>query len=71
VRAWYGIRVLSDLATLEADLESPGSDQLEVLLAAEELAGRIDPYRAVAPLFQVLALRPVERPPRDSPAARS
>jgi SAM-dependent methyltransferase len=59
VVTWYGIRVLSDLATLEADLEPPGYDELETLLEAEEMAGRTDPYRGVAPLFQVLATRPV------------
>jgi S-adenosylmethionine-dependent methyltransferase len=53
--AWYGVRVLSDGATLEANPPAPGSAELDTLLAAEELAGRTDPYRWVAPLFQVVA----------------
>ena len=64
--AWYGVRVLSDNATLDANPPPPGSDELATLLAAEELAGRTDPYRQVAPLFQVIAKTPreVARQPR-------
>lgn len=53
---WYGVRALSDSTTLAAP--PPGAD-LAAMLAAEELAGRTDPYRQVAPLFQVLARRPL------------
>lgn len=56
--AWYGVRVLSDTATL--DPPAPQAD-LDVLLRAEELAGRTDPYRSVAPLFQLLAIRPADK----------
>ena len=52
---WYGIRALSDSATLDA--RAPEGDELDVLLAAEELAGRTDPYRQIAPLFQLIAQR--------------
>jgi SAM-dependent methyltransferase len=58
-RTWYGIRALSDMATLDA--APPPDDTLSDLLAAEELAGRTDPYRAVAPLVLLIA----ERPARD------
>jgi SAM-dependent methyltransferase len=53
---WYGIRALSDMATLDA--APPPDATLGDLLAAEELAGRTDPYRAVAPLFLLIARRP-------------
>ena len=56
---WYGVRVLCDNATLDADPPPPGSDELAALLEAEELAGRSDPYRGVAPLIQVVAAAPV------------
>lgn len=56
--AWYGVRVLSDGATLDANPPASGSPELDVLLAAEELAGRTDPHRWVAPLFQVIARAP-------------
>jgi S-adenosylmethionine-dependent methyltransferase len=57
VDAWYGVRVLSDLAHLE---EAPPADpgELAALLEAEALAGSTDPYRQVAPLVQVVARRP-------------
>ena len=61
VHAWYGVRVLCDTATLDADEPPPGDDELVALLDAEELAGRTDPYRQVAPLFQVIAEAPRDR----------
>ena len=60
--AWYGVRVLCDSSTLDANPPPPGSDELATLLAAEELAGRTDPWRSVAPLFQVIGRAPGERP---------
>jgi SAM-dependent methyltransferase len=53
VRAWYGVRVFTDLAASDA----PTSDatELEALLACEERAGRTDPYRRVAALTHVIA----------------
>lgn len=53
---WYGIRTLSDSATLDA--RPPQGDELEHLLSAEDAAGRTDPYRLVAPLFQLIARSP-------------
>lgn len=50
LRAWYGVRVFSDLAaTAPADLDQ--------LLAAEERAGRTDPYRSVAALLHLCGVR--------------
>ncbi|GAT81043.1 methyltransferase [Streptomyces sp. F-3] len=53
LRAWYGVRVFTDTAAHDA---GPPED-LEVLLAAEELAGRTDPYRAVAALLHLCGVR--------------
>jgi len=61
VLAWYGVRVLGDLATLDVDPPPPDVDALATLLAAEELAGRTDPHRLIAPLFQVVAGAPASR----------
>ncbi|MEU3553199.1 class I SAM-dependent methyltransferase [Streptomyces fragilis] len=53
LRAWYGVRVFTDLApdgtTVPPDLED--------LLAAEERAGRTDPYRQVAALLHLCGSR--------------
>lgn len=56
VREWYGVRVFSDSAS---DAAGPPEDPdlRERLLAAEEEAGRRDPYRAVAALLHVCAVR--------------
>ncbi|MEV0821504.1 methyltransferase domain-containing protein [Nonomuraea rubra] len=50
VRQWYGVRVFTDVA---AD-GTPVPGDLDELLAAEERAGRTDPYRAVAALTHLL-----------------
>ncbi|MFD6419243.1 class I SAM-dependent methyltransferase [Streptomyces sp. NPDC060194] len=55
VQAWYGVRVFSDLAPDGAAV--PGGSELEVLLAAEERAGRTDPYRGVAALLHLFGAR--------------
>ncbi|MFF4155627.1 class I SAM-dependent methyltransferase [Streptomyces sp. NPDC001678] len=55
LRAWYGVRVFSDLA--EDGATPPAGEGLERLLAAEERAGRTDPYRAVAALLHVCGVR--------------
>ena len=47
---WYGVRLFSDHWDREASTED-----LEALIAAEEEAGRRDPYRAVAALTHTLA----------------
>ncbi|GHE88878.1 methyltransferase [Streptomyces spiralis] len=53
LHAWYGVRVLTDTA---ADDARPPAD-VETLLAAEERAGRTDPYRAVAALLHLCGVR--------------
>ncbi|MGX4692627.1 class I SAM-dependent methyltransferase [Streptomyces sp. JNUCC 63] len=53
LHAWYGVRVFTDTA---ADGAEPPAD-VEVLLTAEERAGRTDPYRAVAALLHLCGVR--------------
>ncbi|MEW2619532.1 methyltransferase domain-containing protein [Streptomyces sp. NPDC048106] len=53
LHAWYGVRVFTDLASDDAPLP----DDLETLLAAEERAGRTDPYRGVAALLHLCGVR--------------
>lgn len=53
VRAWYGVRVFTDAADVDAPV--PNLEQLDLLLACEERAGRTDPYRQVAALLHVIA----------------
>jgi SAM-dependent methyltransferase len=53
LRAWYGVRVFTDGVGDDVRVESPE----EQLLAAEELAGRTDPYRAVAALLHLCGVR--------------
>lgn len=56
VRAWYGVRVFTDLAADDATV--PGPATLALILDCEEQAGRSDPYRAVAAQLHVVAQRP-------------
>ncbi|WP_369388755.1 class I SAM-dependent methyltransferase [Streptomyces sp. CG1] len=53
LHAWYGVRVFTDTATDD----TPIPDDLETLLAAEERAGRTDPYRGVAALLHLCGVR--------------
>lgn len=53
LHAWYGVRVFTDTA---ADDAEPPAD-VDTLLAAEERAGRTDPYRAVAALLHLCGVR--------------
>nr|WP_202555246.1 class I SAM-dependent methyltransferase [Streptomyces sp. SID4950] len=53
LHAWYGVRVFTDTAADDA----PAPDDLETLLAAEERAGRTDPYRGVAGLLHLCGVR--------------
>ncbi|MFC5800311.1 class I SAM-dependent methyltransferase [Streptomyces formicae] len=55
LRAWYGVRVFTDNVPNEAEL--PAADALERLLAAEDRAGRTDPYRSVAALLHLCGVR--------------
>ncbi|ANJ11389.1 class I SAM-dependent methyltransferase [Streptomyces parvulus] len=53
LHAWYGVRVFTDTATDETALPA----DLEPLLAAEERAGRTDPYRGIAALLHLCGVR--------------
>ncbi|MEU0740329.1 methyltransferase domain-containing protein [Streptomyces sp. NPDC006134] len=53
LHTWYGVRVFTDTA---AD-GTPVPDDVEALLAAEERAGRTDPYRGVAALLHLCGVR--------------
>lgn len=52
IAAWYGVRVFTDHLG-----DAPPSDAFEDALAAELRAGRTDPYRAVARLLHVIAVK--------------
>ncbi|MEU5535897.1 methyltransferase domain-containing protein [Streptomyces sp. NPDC020362] len=53
LHAWYGVRVFTDTAADDAEIPA----DLEALLAAEERAGRTDPYRGVAALLHLCGVR--------------
>ncbi|MFD4263914.1 class I SAM-dependent methyltransferase [Streptomyces sp. NPDC058534] len=53
LHAWYGVRIFTDTAT---DEPAPPAG-LEPLLAAEERAGRTDPYRGIAALLHLCGVR--------------
>ncbi|WP_155054994.1 class I SAM-dependent methyltransferase [Streptomyces blattellae] len=53
LHAWYGVRVFTDTAADGAEV--PGD--IDALLAAEEQAGRTDPYRHVAALLHMCGVR--------------
>ncbi|MEU6126722.1 class I SAM-dependent methyltransferase [Streptomyces sp. NPDC047123] len=55
LQAWYGVRVFTDTAADDAAV--PPEWELEALLAAEERAGRTDPYRRVAALLHLCGVR--------------
>ncbi len=61
VRQWYGVRVFTDLVASDAPL--PGPATLDAILRHEERAGQTDPYRHVAALLHLIAVR------ADDPAA--
>ncbi|MFF8811995.1 class I SAM-dependent methyltransferase [Streptomyces pactum] len=52
---WYGVRLFTD--PVADDRPPPAPEVLERLLAAEERAGRTDPYRAVAALLHLCGVR--------------
>ncbi|MBU6534833.1 class I SAM-dependent methyltransferase [Streptomyces sp. NPDC057245] len=53
LHTWYGVRVFTDTAPEGA---AP-PDHLDTLLAAEERAGRTDPYRGIAALLHLCGVR--------------
>jgi len=50
---WYGVRVFNDDVAPEA--APPSGDELEILLDAEDLAGRRDPYRWLGSQLHLIA----------------
>lgn len=55
LHAWYGVRVFTD--HVPDDTELPAAEELERLLAAEDRAGRTEPYRGVAALLHLCGVR--------------
>jgi SAM-dependent methyltransferase len=55
VAQWYGVRVFTDTAASGAPL--PDEATLDAILRSEERAGRTDPYRQVAALLHLIAVR--------------
>jgi SAM-dependent methyltransferase len=55
LHAWYGVRVFTDGIGNETEL--PAAQVLDRLLAAEDRAGRTDPYRGVAALLHLCGVR--------------
>ncbi|MFH8615854.1 class I SAM-dependent methyltransferase [Streptomyces sp. NPDC017979] len=55
LHAWYGVQVFSEWSTTGQDGAPP--EPLERLLAAEDRAGRRDPYRRVAALLHLCGVR--------------
>lgn len=55
VSQWYGVRVFTDTAASGAAL--PDGATLDAILRFEERAGRTDPYRHVAALLHLIAVR--------------
>ena len=56
LRAWYGVRVFTDTAP-DGTPPPESEGALSALLAAEERAGRTDPYRRVAALLHLCGVR--------------
>lgn len=55
LHTWYGVRVFTDGAAEDAAL--PADEEMRSLLAAEDRAGRTDPYRRVAALLHLCGVR--------------
>ncbi|HEX6472187.1 MAG TPA: methyltransferase domain-containing protein [Streptosporangiaceae bacterium] len=64
VREWYGVRVFTDAVASDAAL--PDQSTLDVILRHEERAGRTDPYRHVAALLHLIAVREDPKAARPS-----
>jgi S-adenosylmethionine-dependent methyltransferase len=60
VSRWYGVRVFTDAAASDEPL--PDDATLDAILQSEEQAGRTDPYRHVAALLHVIAMRRGDAP---------
>ncbi|MEU9448171.1 methyltransferase domain-containing protein [Streptomyces sp. NPDC048277] len=53
LHSWYGVRVFTDTAADDTGVPA----DMQTLLAAEERAGRTDPYRSVAALLHLCGVR--------------
>ena len=62
VPQWYGVRVFTDAAASDAPL--PDEATLDLIVGFEERAGRTDPYRHVAALLHLIAVRGEASPAR-------
>jgi len=60
VPQWYGVRVFTDTAASDESL--PDETTLDAIVRFEERAGRTDPYRHVAALLHVIAVRRDQTP---------
>jgi S-adenosylmethionine-dependent methyltransferase len=60
VSRWYGVRVFTDAAASDEPL--PDDATLDAILQSEQQAGRTDPYRHVAALLHVIAMRRGDAP---------
>ncbi|MEU7042331.1 methyltransferase domain-containing protein [Streptomyces varsoviensis] len=56
LHTWYGVRVFTDQAA-DDEAPPPAGEALDRLLAAEDRAGRTDPYRSVAALLHLCGVR--------------
>ncbi|MGH3277941.1 MAG: class I SAM-dependent methyltransferase [Trebonia sp.] len=55
VAQWYGVRVFTD--AVASDAPRPDDATLDAIVRFEERAGRTDPYRQVAALLHLIAVR--------------
>ncbi|WP_406435014.1 class I SAM-dependent methyltransferase [Streptomyces sp. NBC_01589] len=55
LHAWYGVRIFTD--HMSNDVELPAAAELDRVLAAEDRAGRTDPYRSMAALLHLCGVR--------------
>lgn len=55
VTRWYGVRVFTDTAASDAPV--PDDATLDAIVQSEERAGKTDPYRHVAALLHLIAVR--------------
>jgi len=60
VLQWYGVRVFTDTAASDEPL--PDEATMDAILRFEERAGRTDPYRHVAALLHLIAVRRDQTP---------
>ena len=67
VPRWYGVRIFTDPSASDAPL--PDAATLDAIMQVEERAGRTDPYRQVAALLHLIAVREGETAVREGETA--